>query len=69
MLSGSVSVTGGGYSAGYYGYLWSKVVALDIASAFDGHKLDPAIGRRYRDSVLANGGQRPPRDQRALERR
>ncbi len=52
----------GGYAAGYYGYLWSLVVALDMATAFDGHRLDPAIGQRYRDSVLANGGQRPPRE-------
>jgi thimet oligopeptidase len=49
------------YSAGYYGYLWSLVVAMDMRTAFDGGKrLDPAVGRRYRDIVLANGSQRPP---------
>lgn len=50
----------GGYSAGYYGYLWSLVVALDLRTAFAADKLDPAVGRRYRDSVLAPGGERPP---------
>jgi thimet oligopeptidase len=50
----------GGYSAGYYGYLWSKVVALDLRTAFAADKLNPAVGRRYRDTVLANGSQRKP---------
>jgi thimet oligopeptidase len=50
----------GGYSAGYYGYLWSKVVASDMRTAFGSDKLDAAVGRRYRDSVLAQGSQRPP---------
>ena len=51
-----------GYSAGYYGYLWSLVVAMDLRSAFAANRLDPAVGRRYRDSVLAPGSQRPPQD-------
>ncbi|MEK8050490.1 M3 family metallopeptidase [Ideonella sp. DXS22W] len=49
-----------GYSAGYYGYLWSLVVAEDMRTAFAGHRLDPAVGQRYRSSVLANGSARPP---------
>jgi thimet oligopeptidase len=49
------------YSAGYYGYLWSLVVAMDMRTAFGGGKrLDPVVGRRYRDIVLANGSQKPP---------
>jgi thimet oligopeptidase len=48
------------YAAGYYGYLWSEVVAADLRTAFDADKLDPTVGRRYRDTVLANGSQRPP---------
>jgi thimet oligopeptidase len=52
--------TNSNYSAGYYGYLWSEVVALDLRSAFAKDKLDPGVGRRYRDTVLANGGQKPP---------
>lgn len=50
----------GGYAAGYYGYLWSEVIALDMLSAFGDRLLDPAVGRRYRDLVLAPGGERPP---------
>ncbi len=51
-----------GYSAGYYGYLWSLVVAMDLRTAFAADKLDPAVGLRYRETVLANGGQRPPEE-------
>jgi thimet oligopeptidase len=50
----------GGYSAGYYGYLWSDVVAKDLRTAFAADKLDAAVGRRYRDTVLARGSERPP---------
>ncbi len=50
----------GGYAAGYYGYLWSEVVAADLRTAFGNDKLDAKVGRRYRDIVLANGGQKPP---------
>ena len=50
----------GGYSAGYYGYLWSLVVAMDMRTAFGADRLDASVGRRYRDTVLGNGSQRPP---------
>ncbi|MEP6506419.1 MAG: M3 family metallopeptidase, partial [Betaproteobacteria bacterium] len=49
-----------GYGAGYYGYLWSQVVATDMRSAFAADKLDPKVGARYRSTVLAQGGQKPP---------
>jgi thimet oligopeptidase len=50
----------GGYAAGYYGYMWSQVIALDMLSAFDGKLMNPAVGQRYRQTILASGGQRPP---------
>jgi thimet oligopeptidase len=50
----------GGYAAGYYSYLWSEVTAEDLRTAFKGRMLDVALGRRYRDTVLAQGGQVPP---------
>jgi thimet oligopeptidase len=50
----------GGYGAGYYGYLWSQAVATDMRSAFGADRLDPKVGARYRASVLAEGGQKPP---------
>ncbi len=49
-----------GYAAGYYGYMWSQVLALDMLSAFDGKLMNPDVGRRYRQTILAAGGQRPP---------
>ena len=51
-----------GYAAGYYGYMWSQVLALDMLSAFDGKLLNPAVGARYRTTILSNGGQRPPQE-------
>ncbi len=50
-------VAGSGYAAGYYGYMWSEVIGLDMLSAFDKHMLDPKVGARYRDTILAQGGQ------------
>jgi thimet oligopeptidase len=49
-----------GYSAIYYTYQWSLVIAKDLFSKFDhDNLLDPAIGTRYRKIVLAPGGSRP----------
>lgn len=49
----------GGYGAGYYGYLWSLVVAMDLRTAFAADKLSPDVGRRYRELVLGQGAQKP----------
>jgi thimet oligopeptidase len=49
-----------GYAAGYYGYMWSEVLALDMLSAFEGGMLDARTGRRYRDHVLGRGAELPP---------
>jgi thimet oligopeptidase len=44
----------GGYDAGYYGYLWSKVYAQDMFSAFKTGGLESAaVGSRYRATILA----------------
>ena len=48
-----------GYGAGYYGYMWSEVLALDMLTAFGGKLVNPAAGRRFRDEVLSRGGERP----------
>jgi len=50
----------GGYAAGYYGYMWSEVMALDMLSAYGDNLLDPKVGKRYRDTILAQGGQKHP---------
>ncbi|MCP3995992.1 MAG: Zn-dependent oligopeptidase [bacterium] len=49
----------GGYDAGYYGYLWSKVYGDDMFSIFaDEGILSPEVGRRYREEVLSRGHSR-----------
>ena len=49
----------GGYDAGYYGYLWSKVYAQDMFSVFkDAGVMSPIVGRRYREEILERGSSR-----------
>ncbi|MBP6902962.1 MAG: Zn-dependent oligopeptidase [Burkholderiaceae bacterium] len=62
MFPAGFSHIAGGYSAGYYGYLWSLVLATDLRTAFKADRLDARVGRRYRDTVLANGSQREPEE-------
>lgn len=50
------------YGAGYYGYLWSLVLAMDLRTAFQADRLSPEVGMRYRDTVLSQGAQLPPRE-------
>ncbi|HEX2705372.1 MAG TPA: M3 family metallopeptidase, partial [Candidatus Lustribacter sp.] len=52
-----------GYGSAYYTYMWSLVIAKDMFSAFDPADLfDPEVAGRYRDRVLAPGGQRDAAD-------
>ncbi|MFZ2490625.1 MAG: M3 family metallopeptidase [Thermoanaerobaculia bacterium] len=51
-----------GYAAGYYGYMWSKVIALDLVSRFGGDLMNPEIGRHFRDTILSRGSEEPARD-------
>ncbi len=49
----------GGYDAGYYGYMWSKVYGDDMFSVFeDEGVLSPDVGQRYRAEVLESGGSK-----------
>jgi thimet oligopeptidase len=57
MFPASFSHIAAHYAAGYYGYMWSQVIALDMLSAFKPDMLDPKVGIRYRDTILAPGGQ------------
>lgn len=46
----------GGYSSGYYGYLWSEIYAADIFSLL---KSDPIKkGKDFKDGVLSYGGSK-----------
>ncbi|HKN05984.1 MAG TPA: M3 family metallopeptidase [Thermoplasmata archaeon] len=50
-----------GYSAIYYTYLWSAVIARDLLTPFEakGSLTDRATAERYAREVLAPGGSRP----------
>jgi thimet oligopeptidase len=52
-----------GYSAVYYTYMWSLVIAKDMFSKFDKANLfEPTVAKLYRDRVLAPGGSVPAAD-------
>ena len=49
-----------GYSAVYYTYMWSLIIAKDLFSQFDrANLLAPTVARKYRDTILAPGGSKP----------
>ncbi|MDH3432542.1 MAG: M3 family metallopeptidase [Gammaproteobacteria bacterium] len=50
----------GGYSAGYYSYIWSEILDADTFMAFQETSLfDPETAARYREEILSKGGTRP----------
>lgn len=51
------------YGAKYYGYMWSKVFALDLFAEIKKHGLlNPAIGIQYVNKILAKGGSKDPNE-------
>jgi thimet oligopeptidase len=49
-----------GYSAIYYTYMWSLVIAKDLFGVFRSEGMnDPRPAARYRRAVLEPGGSRP----------
>ena len=49
-------VWGGGYAAGYYSYLWTEVLAVNIADVFARRgALDPATGQDFCNKILSRG--------------
>ena len=52
-------VWGSGYAAGYYSYLWTEVLAVNIADVFAQRgALKPETGQDFRDKVLSRGNTR-----------
>jgi oligopeptidase A len=55
-------IFGGGYSAGYYSYLWAEVLSADAFSAFTSDANHAQLGEKFRVEVLAVGSSRPALD-------
>lgn len=52
----------GGYSAGYYAYIWAEVLDSDAFNAFKeaGNLYDPATANAFRTNILEKGGTEDP---------
>lgn len=57
----------GGYASGYYSYKWAELLSADAFGVFEDHAngvgvLNPAIGQRFYDNILAMGGSRTAKE-------
>lgn len=52
----------GGYSAGYYSYIWAAVLETDGFNAFKeaGNVYDPSTSKRLKDTIFSQGGTKDP---------
>ena len=58
-IGGFEHIVGGGYSAGYYSYIWSKVYSDELFDQFLKHGImNKELGMKYRKTILAPGGSR-----------
>ncbi len=54
-------IWGGGYSSGYYSYLWAEVLDADAFEYFEEKGIfDPELARSYRENLLEPGGSEHP---------
>jgi peptidyl-dipeptidase Dcp len=55
-------VFGGGYAAGYYGYLWAEVLDSDAFAAFveSGNLFNPELAKKFKENILEKGGTEDP---------
>ncbi len=54
----------GGYSAGYYGYIWCEILDADAFQAFKetGNIFNKEVAARFEKEILSRGGTRDPLD-------
>ncbi len=54
----------GGYSAGYYSYMWSEVLDADAFAAFEetGDAFNGEMARKLRENIYSTGGSIDPED-------
>jgi peptidyl-dipeptidase Dcp len=54
----------GGYSAGYYSYMWSEVLDADAFAAFEetGDAFNGEMARKLRENIYSTGGSVDPED-------
>jgi len=54
----------GGYSCGYYSYIWSEVLSADIFNVFENNMNDEKkikiLGKKFRETILGQGGSKHP---------
>ncbi|MBL4815470.1 MAG: peptidase M3, partial [Shewanella sp.] len=51
----------GGYSAGYYSYLWSDILGADAFEAFKENGIfDQTTAEAFRNNILSQGGSEDP---------
>lgn len=50
------------YGPKYYGYMWSKVFALDLFDTIKKNDMSPEIGKKYITDILSKGGSKDPMD-------
>jgi len=58
MLQSFAHIMAGGYSAGYYSYMWADVLVADAEEAFKPDPLNPQLGRKWVDEVHSRGDSR-----------
>lgn len=51
----------GGYSSGYYSYIWAEILDADAFATFKKNGIfDPALAKAFRENILEKGGTEDP---------